>query len=72
MQRMWRLVYGYKDKTTMINDPIEEFFDELLELVYNEGGLTREDIEALLEANDLMIAPVGDPTNLFGVMEDSL
>lgn len=57
----------------MINDPIEMFFEELQQSIWdNDGNLDREVFEELLKEHELMVAPVMDPTNLFGVMEDSL
>jgi hypothetical protein len=48
-------------------DPIEALYDWL-----SSRGIPRADFEDSLTELDLMLVPVEDPTNLFGVMEDSL
>lgn len=54
----------------MMSDPIDDFFSDLLDAIDDHVPIDRYLIELLLRENELMIAPINDPTNLFGVMED--
>jgi hypothetical protein len=47
-------------------DPIEELLDWL-----EARGIPRADVEDSLTDLGLMIVPIDDPTNLFGVQDDS-
>ena len=51
----------------------EDTFD-IIDEAFQTGGsvATLEDFEFLLSELGLMIVPIEDPTNMFGVLEDSL
>jgi hypothetical protein len=75
MHRLWGVANRHKDKAAMMSDPIDEFFEELEDILSGGYDATfrrslRDIVEQILADNDLMLAPISDPTNLFGVMED--
>jgi hypothetical protein len=66
------MVNGYTKESLMdIIDILQDVIDEV-----GEDSMTciiyADDIIAGLEAAGFMIVPIEDPTNLFGVMEDSV
>lgn len=59
------MVNGNAYKGELMYDPIDELYDWL-----ESRGIPRYDFEDSLTELDLMLVPVDDPTNLFGVNDD--
>lgn len=65
------MVNGYKKESVMIEDIVDEIIVDL----QDENGNDRvygDQLIKRLEDYGYMIVPIEDPTNLFGIQEDSV
>lgn len=63
------MVHRDTQKGGMMGDPI---YNMLCDFFCEERTMSPEDFEEFITDYGYMIVPIEDPTNLFGVMEDSL